>query len=86
MHIEKPPEELDNVRVERNVSRWRLEELGGSKMVSVEDRRIKFPCDLQVEEGEVTVVPEGSQKYMWFEFTTRYDFCNIQVLFVKISS
>ncbi|KAI5565619.1 hypothetical protein BDE02_14G134500 [Populus trichocarpa] len=72
MHIEKPLEELYNIRVERKVSRDRLAELGVSKWSAWKTDKCKLPWDWQVdqlvyiEEGEVRVVPEGSKKYMRF--------------------
>ncbi|KAI6672778.1 hypothetical protein NL676_000684 [Syzygium grande] len=72
MRIEKPLEELYNVRVERKVSKERLEELGVSRWSVWKTGKCRLPWDWQVdqlvyvEEGEVRVVPEGSQHYMQF--------------------
>lgn len=72
MHVEKPLEELYNVRVERQVSPERLKELGVSRWSVWKTGRCKLPWDWQVdqlvyiEEGEVRVVPEGSRRYMQF--------------------
>uniref|UniRef100_A0A2P2P2P3 Uncharacterized protein LOC105141641 n=1 Tax=Rhizophora mucronata TaxID=61149 RepID=A0A2P2P2P3_RHIMU len=72
MHVEKPLEELYNVRVERKVSPERLAQLGVSRWSVWKTGKCKLPWDWQVdqlvyiEEGEVRVVPEGSQRYMSF--------------------
>lgn len=72
MQIEKPLEELYNVKVERKVSQKRLEELGVSRWSVWKTGKCKLPWDWQVdqlvyiEEGEVRVVPEGSKRYMQF--------------------
>ncbi|XP_030544435.1 uncharacterized protein LOC115750940 [Rhodamnia argentea] len=72
MRIEKPLEELYNVKVERKVSKERLEELGVSRWSVWKTGKCRLPWDWQVdqlvyvEEGEVRVVPEGSQNYMQF--------------------
>ncbi|CAI9760499.1 unnamed protein product [Fraxinus pennsylvanica] len=72
MRIEKPLEELYNVRVERNVSKERLTELDISKWSMWKTGKCKLPWDwhvdqlVYIEEGEVRVVPEGSQRYMQF--------------------
>lgn len=72
MRIEKPLEELYNVRVERKASPQRLAELGVSKWSVWKTSKCKLPWDWQVdqlvyiEEGEVRVVPEGSKKFMQF--------------------
>ncbi|KAM1666502.1 hypothetical protein ACFX1X_046127 [Malus domestica] len=72
MRIEKPLEELYQVRVERKVSQERLAELGVSRWSMWKTGKCKLPWDWQVdqlvyiEEGEVRVVPEGSQQYMQF--------------------
>ncbi|XP_056171198.1 uncharacterized protein LOC115679960 [Syzygium oleosum] len=72
MRIEKPLEELYNVRVERKVSKERLKELGVSRWSVWKTGKCRLPWDWQVdqlvyvEEGEVRVVPEGSQHYMQF--------------------
>lgn len=72
MRVEKPLEELYNVRVERQVPAERLAELGVSKWSVWKTGKCKLPWDWQVdqlvyiEEGEVRVVPEGSQRYMQF--------------------
>lgn len=72
MRIEKPLEELYNVRVERKVKPERLAELGVSRWSVWKTGKCKLPWDWQVdqlvyiEEGEVRVVPEGSKKFMQF--------------------
>ncbi|XP_009365090.2 uncharacterized protein LOC103954963 [Pyrus x bretschneideri] len=72
MRIEKPLEELYQVRVERRVSQERLAQLGVSRWSMWKTGKCKLPWDWQVdqlvyiEEGEVRVVPEGSQQYMQF--------------------
>ncbi|KAL3509857.1 hypothetical protein ACH5RR_029258 [Cinchona calisaya] len=72
MRIEKPLEELYNVRVERKVSKERLAELGVSKWSVWKTGKCKLPWDwhidqlVYIEEGEVRVVPEGSERYMRF--------------------
>ncbi|KAK4420550.1 hypothetical protein Salat_2005400 [Sesamum alatum] len=72
LHIEKPLEELYNVKVERKVSKERLSELGVSRWSVWKTGKCKLPWDWQVdqlvyiEEGEVRVVPEGSERYMSF--------------------
>jgi uncharacterized cupin superfamily protein len=72
MRIEKPLEELYNVRVERKASPQRLAELGVSRWSVWKTSKCKLPWDWQVdqlvyiEEGEVRVVPEGSKKFMQF--------------------
>jgi uncharacterized cupin superfamily protein len=72
MRVEKPLEELYNVRVERKVSQQRLAELGVSRWSMWKTSKCKLPWDWQVdqlvyiEEGEVRVVPEGSKKFMQF--------------------
>ncbi|KAF8016716.1 hypothetical protein BT93_H2057 [Corymbia citriodora subsp. variegata] len=72
MQIERPLEELYNLRVERKVSQERLEELGVSRWSVWKTGKCRLPWDWQVdqlvyvEEGEVRVVPEGSQRYMQF--------------------
>ncbi|KAM1010241.1 hypothetical protein ACFX2C_045740 [Malus domestica] len=72
MRVEKPLEELYQVRVERKVSQERLAELGVSRWSMWKTDKCKLPWDWQVdqlvyiEEGEVRVVPEGSQQYMQF--------------------
>ncbi|KAL3849002.1 hypothetical protein ACJIZ3_010884 [Penstemon smallii] len=72
MGLEKPLEELYKVKVERNVSKDRLMELGVSKWSMWKTGKCKLPWDWQVdqlvyiEEGEVRVVPEGSERYMSF--------------------
>ncbi|GAB4857364.1 hypothetical protein Ancab_015273 [Ancistrocladus abbreviatus] len=73
MRIEKPLEELYNVRVERKVSPERLEELGVSRWSVWKTGKCRLPWDwhvdqlVYIEEGEVRVVPDGSQQYMRFE-------------------
>uniref|UniRef100_A0A5B6YPT7 (S)-ureidoglycine aminohydrolase cupin domain-containing protein n=1 Tax=Davidia involucrata TaxID=16924 RepID=A0A5B6YPT7_DAVIN len=72
MRIEKPLEELYNVRVERKVSRERLAELGVSQWSIWKTGKCKLPWDwhvdqlVYIEEGEVRVVPEGSERFMQF--------------------
>ncbi|GAA0175549.1 hypothetical protein LIER_28698 [Lithospermum erythrorhizon] len=72
MKIEKPLEELYNVRVERSVPKQRLMELGVSTWSMWKTGKCQLPWDwhvdqlVYIEEGEVRVVPEGSQKYMRF--------------------
>ena len=72
MRIEKPLEELYNVRVERQVSPKRLEELGVSRWSIWKTGKSRLPWDwhvdqlVYIEEGEVRVVPDGSKKYMQF--------------------
>ncbi|KAI3465615.1 hypothetical protein Pfo_022278 [Paulownia fortunei] len=72
MRIEKPLEELYNVKVERKVSKERLAELAISRWSVWKTGKCKLPWDWQVdqlvyiEEGEVRVVPEGSERYMRF--------------------
>ncbi|KAF7827384.1 hypothetical protein G2W53_018548 [Senna tora] len=72
MRIEKPLEELYKVKVERNVSAERLAELGVSRWSVWKTGKCRLPWDWQVdqlvyiEEGEVRVVPEGSQRFMQF--------------------
>ncbi|KAE8730518.1 Phosphatase 2A regulatory B subunit family protein, GAMMA [Hibiscus syriacus] len=70
--MEKPLEELYSVRVERKVSKERLTELGVSRWSVWKTGKCKLPWDWQVdqlvyiEEGEVRVVPEGSDRFMQF--------------------
>lgn len=72
MRIEKPLEELYNVQVERNISKERVAELGVSRWSVWKTGKCKLPWDwhvdqlVYIEEGEVRVVPEGSQRYMQF--------------------
>lgn len=72
MRIEKPLEDLYNVRVERKLSPDRLAKLGVSKWSMWKTGKCKLPWDWQVdqlvyiEEGEVRVVPEGSKQFMRF--------------------
>ncbi|KAL2253425.1 uncharacterized protein LOC105168121 [Sesamum indicum] len=72
VHIDKPMEELYNVKVERKVSKERLSELGVSRWSVWKTGKCKLPWDWQVdqlvyiEEGEVRVVPEGSKRHMQF--------------------
>ncbi|KMS97754.1 hypothetical protein BVRB_5g124250 [Beta vulgaris subsp. vulgaris] len=73
MRIEKPLEELYNIRVERKVSSERLKELGVSRWSMWKTGKCKLPWDwhvdqlVYIEEGEVRVVPEGSKHYMSFK-------------------
>ncbi|KAK9113719.1 hypothetical protein Syun_020516 [Stephania yunnanensis] len=68
----KPLEELYNVKVERNVSPKRLEELGVSRWSTWKTGKCQFGWDWHVDqlvyimEGEVRVVPEGSELFMRF--------------------
>ncbi|XP_077234875.1 uncharacterized protein LOC143877040 [Tasmannia lanceolata] len=70
--LEKPLEELYNVRVERCVSPERLEELGVSRWSMWKTGKCRLPWDWHVDqqvyvvEGEVRVVPEGSERFMRF--------------------
>lgn len=72
MRVEKSLEELYNVKVERNVSKQHLAELGVSKWSVWKTDKCTLPWDwhvdqlVYVEEGEVRVVPEGSERYMRF--------------------
>ncbi|XP_057505994.1 uncharacterized protein LOC130789287 [Actinidia eriantha] len=72
MRVEKPFEELYNVRVERKVSPERLAKLGVSRWSIWKTGKCKLPWDwhidqlVYIEEGEVRVVPEGSQRFMQF--------------------
>ncbi|KAL1562362.1 hypothetical protein AAHA92_04951 [Salvia divinorum] len=72
MKVEKPLEELYNVKVERKVAKERLVELGVSRWSTWKTGKCQLPWDWQVdqlvyiEEGEVRVVPEGSKHYMSF--------------------
>lgn len=72
MRVEKPLEELYNVKVERKVSKERLAQLNVSRWSIWKTGKCKLPWDWQVdqlvyvEEGEVRVVPEGSKRYMRF--------------------
>lgn len=72
MRVEKSLEELYNVRVERKVGKERLAELGVLRWSVWKTGKCKLPWDWQVdqlvyiEEGEVRVVPEGSERYMRF--------------------
>ncbi|XP_047342246.1 uncharacterized protein LOC124945793 [Impatiens glandulifera] len=68
----KPLEELYNVRVERKVSAERLAELGVNKWSIWKTGKCQLPWDwhvdqlVYIEEGEVRVVPEGSEKFLRF--------------------
>ncbi|KAF6164458.1 hypothetical protein GIB67_025284 [Kingdonia uniflora] len=70
--VEKPLEELFNIKVERKVPKKRLEELGVSRWSMWKTGRSRLAWDWHVDqlvyivEGEVRVVPEGSEKYMQF--------------------
>ncbi|EPS73043.1 hypothetical protein M569_01713 [Genlisea aurea] len=73
LRVEKPLEELYNVKVERKASKERLAELGVSRWsVWKTGGKCRLPWDWQVdqlvyiEEGEVRVVPEGCKRYMSF--------------------
>lgn len=69
----KSLEELYKVHVERKVSPKRLAELGVSKWSVWKTGKCTLPWDWQVdqlvyiEEGEVRVVPDGSDSFMRFE-------------------
>jgi len=73
LRVEKPLEELYNVRVERKASPERLKELGVSRWSTWQTGKCRLPWDwhvdqlVYIEEGEVRVVPEGSQHYMSFK-------------------
>ncbi|MCD7461311.1 hypothetical protein HAX54_045867 [Datura stramonium] len=72
MLTEKPLEELYHVRVERNVTKDRLMELGVLRWSMWKTGKCKLPWDwhvdqlVYIEEGEVRVVPEGSKRFMRF--------------------
>ncbi|XP_052179057.1 uncharacterized protein LOC127792566 [Diospyros lotus] len=72
MKMEKPLEELYSVRVERRVSPERLAELGVARWSIWKTGKCKLPWDwhvdqlVYIEEGEVRVVPEGSERFMRF--------------------
>ncbi|KAF3666353.1 hypothetical protein CQW23_17129 [Capsicum baccatum] len=72
MMTEKPLEELYHVRVERNVAKDRLMELGVPRWSMWKTGKCKLPWDwhvdqlVYIEEGEVRVVPEGSKRFMRF--------------------
>lgn len=72
MRREKPLEELYNLRVERKVSPERLKELGVQRWSVWKTGKCRLPWDwhvdqlVYIEEGEVRVVPEGSEKFMRF--------------------
>ncbi|XP_073001787.1 uncharacterized protein [Typha latifolia] len=65
--FERPLEELYNVRVERGVSKERLEDLGVDRWSTWKTGRCRFPWDWHVDQqvyiisGEVRVVPEGTK-------------------------
>ncbi|KAH0650860.1 hypothetical protein KY290_031701 [Solanum tuberosum] len=69
---EKPLEDLYHVRVERNVTKDRLIELGVQRWSMWKTGKCKLPWDwhvdqlVYIEEGEVRVVPEGSKRFMQF--------------------
>ncbi|GAB2256810.1 hypothetical protein Droror1_Dr00022869 [Drosera rotundifolia] len=69
---EKTMEELYSITVERQVSPERLVELGVSKWSVWKTGKCRLPWDWQadqlvyIEEGEVRVVPEESERYMSF--------------------
>lgn len=71
--MEKSLEELYCVRVERKISKERLAELGVPRWSMWKTGKCKLPWDwhvdqlVYIEEGEVRVVPEGSQRYMSFK-------------------
>ncbi|KAD4179075.1 hypothetical protein E3N88_27666 [Mikania micrantha] len=70
--VQRPLEEIYNIRVERNVSKKRLTELGVSKWSTWKTGKCNVPWDwhvdqlVYIEEGEVRVVPEGSERHMSF--------------------
>ncbi|MFS7922015.1 putative rmlC-like jelly roll protein [Helianthus anomalus] len=70
--VQRPLEEIYNIRVEKNVSKQRLTELGVSKWSTWKTGKCNVPWDwhvdqlVYIEEGEVRVVPEGSERYMSF--------------------
>ncbi|XP_051115467.1 uncharacterized protein LOC127240700 [Andrographis paniculata] len=70
--VQKSLEELYNVKVERRASKERLAKLGVSRWSVWKTGKCKLPWDWQadqlvyIEEGEVRVVPEGSERYMRF--------------------
>lgn len=72
MRVERPLEELYNVKVERKVSAERLQELGVSRWSVWKTGKSRLPWDWQadqlvyIEEGEVRVVPEGGGGFMQF--------------------
>ncbi|KAF8412891.1 hypothetical protein HHK36_000863 [Tetracentron sinense] len=72
VRMEKPLEELYNVRVERRASPERLTELGVSRWSSWKTGKCRLAWDwhvdqlVYIEEGEVRVVPEGSKRFMRF--------------------
>ncbi|OVA08582.1 protein of unknown function DUF861 [Macleaya cordata] len=69
---EKPLEDLYNVKVERGVSKDRLDQLAVSRWSMWKTGKCRLSWDWHVDqlvyivEGEVRVVPEGSQRYMRF--------------------
>ncbi|XP_060190253.1 uncharacterized protein LOC132619336 [Lycium barbarum] len=69
---EKPLEDLYHVRVERDVTKDRLMELGVPRWSMWKTGKCKLPWDwhvdqlVYIEEGEVRVVPEGSKRFMRF--------------------
>ncbi|KAF5178187.1 plastid transcriptionally active [Thalictrum thalictroides] len=69
---EKPMEELYNIKVERGLTAKRLDELGVSRWSMWKTGKCQLSWDWQVDqlvyivEGEVRVVPEGSERYMRF--------------------
>ncbi|KAI3840127.1 hypothetical protein MKX03_003583 [Papaver bracteatum] len=68
----KSLEELYNIKVEHNVSKDRLEKLAVSRWSMWKTGKCRLSWDWQVDqlvyvvEGEVRVVPEGSEEYMSF--------------------
>lgn len=65
-------EELYNIKVEREVSKKRLDDLGVSRWSMWKTGKCQLSWDWQVDqlvyivEGEVRVVPEGSERHMRF--------------------
>ncbi|KAI3708116.1 hypothetical protein L2E82_37186 [Cichorium intybus] len=70
--MQRPLEEIYSIRVEKNVSKERLTELGVSKWSTWKTGKCNVPWDwhvdqlVYIEEGEVRVVPEGSERHMSF--------------------
>nr|GEU96260.1 putative RmlC-like jelly roll fold protein [Tanacetum cinerariifolium] len=70
--VQRPLEEIYSIRVEKNVSKERLAELGVSKWSTWKTGKCNVPWDwhvdqlVYIEEGEVRVVPEGSERHMSF--------------------
>lgn len=64
--FERPLEDIYNVRVERGISKARLEKLGIDRWSTWKTGKCQFPWDWHVDQlvyvvsGEVRVVPEGA--------------------------